>query len=177
MTSLNALFQTPRTVRTILQHLDVVVRFQHEGVCVADAFRDEPCDVPKVGGETNICGGGAQQETRWVLGIVRNCKCLHGDVANVKTATGNEQSKIRLHPEDALNFFHCGAVAIDRDPQFVGEPAKPHDVIRVLMSDENCGEILRCASDAGEALANLAAAESGVNQDTRFVGFDVRAVS
>ena len=49
----NALFQTPRPARTVLQHFHIMIGFKHEGIGVAHAFADEPREVAEVGGKTN----------------------------------------------------------------------------------------------------------------------------
>ena len=48
--------------RTILQHLHVVIGFEHEHVRGADAFEHQLGDVAEVGGKTDIAGGGAQKK-------------------------------------------------------------------------------------------------------------------
>jgi hypothetical protein len=67
----DALFQRPGPARTILQHLHVVVGFEDEDVCGADAVKHEPGDVAEVGGKADVPGGGAQDEANRVLRVVR----------------------------------------------------------------------------------------------------------
>jgi len=50
------------------------------------------------------------------------------------------------------------------------------NMVGVFVGDENGGEILRRASDAGEALPNLARAEPGVHKYPRLSGFDIGAI-
>ncbi len=50
-------------------------------------------------------------------------------------------------------------------------------MIGMLVRDQNTGKILRHPPDGGQPLADLAQAEARVNQDARFVGFDVRAIA
>jgi hypothetical protein len=45
----DALFKAPRTMRAILQQLDVVVRFENENVCGANAIKHVARRVAKVG--------------------------------------------------------------------------------------------------------------------------------
>ena len=49
--------------------------------------------------------------------------------------------------------------------------AETADVIAVLVSDENAGEIFRRATDRREAMADLPQAEPGIHEDARFVRF------
>ena len=50
-------------------------------------------------------------------------------------------------------------------------------VIRVLVRDENPGQVFRRPANGSEALANLTQAEARVNQDAGLVGFHVGAVA
>ena len=49
-------------------------------------------------------------------------------------------------------------------------------MVGVFVGDENGGEIFRRASDAGEALPNLARAEPGIHKYPRLSGFDIGAI-
>ena len=45
------------------------------------------------------------------------------------------------------------------------------------MRDQDAGQTFRCASDNGEALANLAATEAGIDEDACFRRFQIGAVT
>jgi hypothetical protein len=49
-------------------------------------------------------------------------------------------------------------------------------MIAVFMGEENAVEAFRGTSDGREALSNLAAAESGVDEEACVVGFEVGAI-
>lgn len=50
-------------------------------------------------------------------------------------------------------------------------------MVAVLVRDEDAREVFRGAADGGEALANLAGAESGVDKDAGFIGLHVGAIA
>src|SRR5690349_12729604 len=50
-------------------------------------------------------------------------------------------------------------------------------MVGVLVGDQDAMERLRSATDLGQALADLAAAEAGINQDPRLVRLEVGAVA
>jgi len=50
----DALFQTPWPMRTILQHFDVMIGFQHQGIGGADPLQDQFCGMTEVGKKTNV---------------------------------------------------------------------------------------------------------------------------
>lgn len=173
----DALLQTPRAMRAILQHLHVVIRFQHEHVGLADAFRDHPRDVAQISGETKRPRRRSQQIAHRILRIVRNGKGLHSDIANFKTRAVPEQPEFRRGASDTLHFLLGRAVAIDRDAQFISERGQARDVVAVFVRDQDGCEIFRCAPDAGEPLANLAPAKPGIHQHARLVRLDVGAIA
>jgi len=50
-------------------------------------------------------------------------------------------------------------------------------VVGVFVRNEDGGEIFRCATDGGEARADLARGKSGVHQDAAIFSFDVGAIA
>ena len=72
----DALLERPRTARTILQHLHVVVGFEDEDVRGADAVEHELGGMAEVGGKADVAARGAQKKSDRVLRVVRNGKRL-----------------------------------------------------------------------------------------------------
>ena len=101
----DALLERPRAVRTILQHLHVVVGFEDEDVRGADAVEHEPRGVAEVGGETDVAARGAQQKSDGVLRVVRDGKSFDEDVGDLKARAGGEQSPFELRDEIGGGFF------------------------------------------------------------------------
>jgi hypothetical protein len=191
----DALLERPRAARTILQHLHVVVGFEHEGVRVPDAVKHELGRVAEVGGKADVAVRGAQKISDRVLRVVRNGKRLDAHVADFKPRAGLEQPPVNFRFECVLGFqgevgflaplflerpnrsVLCVAVAINRDVKFIREAEQAGDVIRVFVGDQNGGEIFRRAADSGEALADLQRGKSGVHEDAGFGGLDVGAIA
>src|ERR1039458_6976921 len=114
MASENALLEAPRAARTILQHLHVVIGFKHEDIRRADALDDQFCHVTEVGDKTDVAGGGAQQKTDGVLGIVRDGEGVHQQVADFKARAGVEEVADKFSLQLKFKCFLGGAVAINR---------------------------------------------------------------
>ena len=76
MPAQDALFKAPGTVRAILEHLDIMVRFQHQRMGRADPFEHQPRGMAQVRQEPDVPGAGAEQEANRVLRVVRNAECL-----------------------------------------------------------------------------------------------------
>jgi len=166
----DALLETPRTARTILQHLHVMIGFEHEDIGGADAVEDEPGGVAKVGGEAEVAGGGANQITNGILRVVRNGKRFDADIADLKSRAGGEKLPVDLRLEmfgdigsigrrtffaDPLGFQRPDrgvlrvAIAIDGNAKFIRQAEEAGDVIAVFVSDENGREVFRCPANGG----------------------------
>lgn len=173
----DALFQTPWTMRTILQHLHIVIGFEHEGVGLADPFQHQFGDVTQVCRKPNAASGGAQHKADWILRVMWNGKSLDTDIADIEAAARDEEPEIQVCALGAFDFLHSGAVAVNRNAGFLGDGCQSGNVITVLVCDEDGGEIFRDAPDPGEPLPDLATTEAHVHEQARFVRFDVRSVA
>ena len=177
MPSENALLEAPRSADAILQHLYVVIGFEHEHIRRADALDDQLRHVAEVGDEGDVAGGRAQQITNGILGVVRNGERIHEQVTDFKARAGLEQPAIEFCFELEFKRFLRGAVAINRDVQFGGNTGEALNVVAVLMRDQDGGEIFRHPADGGEALADLARGEPGVHEHAGLAGLDVGAIA
>src|SRR5262249_28993760 len=70
-----------------------------------------------------------------------------------------------------------GAIAIDRQLQFLRERQQPANMVAVLVRDKNASEIFGRAADGCEAVADLPRAEPGIDEDAGFIGLDISAIS
>ena len=139
----NTLLETPRAARAILQHLHVVIGFEHKDVRGARAFDDQLRHVAKVGDEPDVAGGGAQQKTDGVLGVMRDGEGVHQHVGDFKARAGVEQLAVEAGFEDAFKFIFCGAIAINGNVQLLGDTGESLNMVRMFVGDEDGGEILR----------------------------------
>ena len=177
VTAKNALLETPRAPWTILQHLHVVIGFEHEDVRRTDAFEHQFRHVTEVGDEGDVTGRCAQQITDGILGVVRDGKGIHLQVADLKTRAGVEEVAVKFGFQLKLKRFLRGTVAINRNVQFGGDSDQSLDVVGMFVRDQDAGEIFRHAADVLKALADLARAEPGIHEDAGFSGFDVGAIA
>ena len=143
-----------------LQHLHVVIGFQHQHIRGADAFEHQFGHVAKVGDEPDVAGGGVNQKSDRVLRVVRDGERVHEQVGDFKARAGFKQVAVEFGLQLKFKRLLGGAVAINRDVQFLRDAGQAVNVVAVFVGDENGGEIFRRAPDAGEALADLARAES-----------------
>ena len=191
----DALFQRPRPARTFLQHFHVVIGFEDEHVRGANAFEHELGNVAEVGDKADIAARRPQKISDGVLRVVRNGKSLDENVGDFKTCAGGKKLPVDFGFEGAGGFkgeigllapfvfegpdgpVLRAAVAINRNLKFVGDAQQPGNVVAVFVRDQNGGEIFRRATDAREALADLARGKSGVHEDARLGGLDIGAIA
>ena len=152
----DALLQRPRAARTILQHLHVVIGFEHEDVRGADAVEHELGGVAEVGGKPDVPGRGAQNKSDRILRVVRNGKRFNADIADFKTAAGVEQvpvnfcfqvrRAVRVGERRLLFGIPFGferpdgsvlraAIAENGNVKFIGESEQSADVVGVFVRD------------------------------------------
>ena len=173
----NALFEAPGPVRTILQHLDIVIRFEDQHVGGANPVQHLPRRMPEVGQKSKIAGPRAHQETDRVLGVVRHVECFNGNVPNVETVARAKPPAIKPQAELIFEGFLRRAIAINRDLQFGAELDQSLDVISVFVRDEDAGQVFGRAANGGEPLADLPQAEPRINKDARLIRFQIRAIA
>lgn len=101
---------------------------------------------------------------------------VHDHIPDLEGGPGGEQAALKTGGGLCAHGFARQAVAVERDVQFRAQPGESLDMIAVFMGEQNAVEAFRGTSDGGEALSNLAAAESGVNEEAGVVGFQVGAI-
>jgi len=173
----NTLFQAPGTARTFPQHLHVMIRFQDQHICGAGSLDHQFGRVPKVGGEADVAGRGTNQKSDRVLRIVRDGKRVYNQIPNLEAGAGFKQITNEFGLQLKFKRFLRGAVAVNRDVQLLRDAGEAVNMVAVLMGDEDGGQVLRRAPDAGEALADLAWAEPGVHEHAGFSGLQIGAVA
>lgn len=108
---------------------------------------------------------------------MRNGERVHGDVADLEARAGAENATLKLHLKLEFDCLLRESIAVKWNFQFRAEAHQSLNVVRVLMGDQDAGQTFRCASNGGEALANLAATEAGINEYARFRRFQIGAVT
>lgn len=173
----DSLFDAPGPFGVLLQELEIVVGFKHQDVGVFDPFDNKLGGVTEIRQEANITGGGSQKESDRVISVVGHRKRVNGDIPDLKTGARAEQTAVEAGLQLVLDGFLGQTIAVDWNLHFGGKPDQPLDMIRVLMSDENSLQAFGRPSDAGQALANLASAEAGVDEQPCLAGLEIGAIS
>ncbi len=130
-----------------------------------------------VGDEPDVAGGSVNQKSDRVLRVVRDGERVHQQIGDFEARAGFEQVAIEFGLQLKFKRLLGGAVAINRDVQLLRNAGQAVNVVAVFVGDEDGGQIFRRATDAGEALADLARAEPGVHEHSGFISFDVSAIA
>lgn len=173
----NALLKAPGAMRTVLQHFHIVIGFEQQNVRAANAFDHEAGCMTQISKEADFTSGGMQEKGDGILGVMRDRERFDEHISEFKAAAGAEQAAIESCPRLSLQRFTGIAIAINRDPQFLREQQQSLDMVGMLMGYQDPGQILRRPPDSSQALPNLTAAKSCVDQDPGFVSLDIRTVS
>ena len=120
---------------------------------------------------------GSHEKSDRIRGVVRDGKSVDGHVANGEGIAGDEKMGVDLNLQLGFDGFAGQAIAINGHLQFCGQAGQAGDVVGMLVGDENAVNAFRGAGDGGEALANLASAETGVNQKAGFRRFQIGAIA
>ena len=172
----DALLEAPGTAG-VLQHLEIMIGFQHEHVGLANALEHEFGGMAEVGHKPNIARRGAEQETDRIRGIVRNAESIDDDVTEFKAAAGAEDAAIEPRLKLEFDGLFGEPIAIDRNVELGTQADQTVDVIRVFVGDQDAGQTLRNLADRSEALARLPDAETSIDQQPGFSAFQVGAIA
>ncbi len=177
MSAEDALLQAPGTAWAFLQHLHIVIGLQHQHVRGAGAFNHQLRHVPEISDESDVNGRGVNEKSNGVLRVVWNGKGVHDQVTDFEAGAGFKQVAVEFGLQLKFKRLLRSAVAINRNVQFLRNTGEPVNVVAVLVSDEDGGEVFRRASDTGEALPDLARTEPGVHQNAGFISLQIGAVT
>ena len=87
----DALLEAPGPAGAILEHLDVMVRLEHERMGGADALEHQARGMAEVSQETDVPGAGAEEVTDRVLRVVGDAESLDQDVADFEAGAGGKE--------------------------------------------------------------------------------------
>lgn len=158
------LLDAPRAADIVLQQLQVVIRFQDKDVGLSHPFDNELCGMAEVGQKPDAAIGGVNEETNWIIGVVRDAEGIDLHVANFEGGSGDKEAKFELRFQLHFDGLFGEAVAINGQVQLGGEDGQALNVVGMLVSDEDTGQIFRCARQGKQTLPYLAGAEAGVDQ-------------
>lgn len=173
----DALLDAPRALGVGLEQLQVMIGFQQEHVRGANAFDDEVGGMAEVGQETNVSRSRADQKADRIVGVVRHGESVHDDIPHFKRCASAENPAVEPGLELILNRLLGEAIAENRNPQLRAQRGQTLNMIAMFVGDQNAVQALRRAADGGESPSDLTAAQTGIDQQSRLVRFEVSAIA
>ena len=128
--------------------------------------------VAQVGGDADAHALGFEAEAHRVDGVVRDAEALHFDIADPEAGAGLEGLQARRRNGAPVDGGGGQARQVDHgaDALLAGQHRKTGDVIGVFVGDQDGVDGLERFTDRGEAFAQFAHAEAGVDQNARIFG-------
>src|SRR5579872_4909722 len=108
---------------------------------------------------------------------MRNVKRVHHHIAQFKAAAGVENAAIEFGLKLEFDGFLGGSVAINGKVELGTEADEAVDVVRMFMGHQDAGKSFGTTADGGKALPDLAGAETGIDEDAGFIGFQIGAIA
>jgi hypothetical protein len=139
----NPLLEAPGPMGAVLQHLDIVIGFEHKHVRGPDSLHHQFCDVPQIREKTHVRRVRSDQESHGILGVVRNGKGLHQHISDIETRTGGEQPEIHRDVELEADRVGGGPITVNRDSQFFREDGQALDVVAGFVGYQDAGKVFR----------------------------------
>jgi hypothetical protein len=177
MAAEDPLLDAPGAAPVVLEQFQIMVGLEQQHMGGADPLNRQFGGAAQISQQADIDQRRSDEQTDWILRIVRHGKGVHSDVADFKGCACCEKPAVAGGSELVFEGFPCRSVTVDRDAELGAERYQSLRMIGVLVSDEDGMERFRCAPDLGEALADLASAEPRIDQNTNLFGFEVSAVA
>lgn len=173
----DALFDRPGASGVLLQHLQIVVGFEHQGARAAYPFHDQLRGVAEVSQESDAALLVVKNESDWVVSVVRHSEGVHRQVAKRHRFARLEKSPALVRRQVGPEGRRGLAVAIYRDLVALGQHRQTADVVAMFVGDEDGLHVVESAVDLLQALIDLLATETGIDEDARPVGLEEGAVA
>src|SRR5205823_5483918 len=125
----------------------------------------------------DVARAGAQQKSDRIIRVILNIKGIDRHVAHLEGRAGCENPAIQPGLELAFDRLPGEAVAVDRDLELGAECGQSLDMVAVLVCKEDSVKTLGRAPEGGQPLPDLAAAETGVDEQAGFPGFQVGTIA
>ncbi len=173
----NALLEAPGSARIILQQFQIVIRFQDKHIRAADTLNDEFRCVTEIREETDSSCRRVKQKADGIIRVVRHTEGVDAHIVDIEAGARAEDIATDRRIDCEFDRFFSQAIAINRHVQLCGEHGQSLNVIMVLVRNENAREIFWRAADRQQAISDLPRAQAGVNEQPRFICFEISTIA
>ena len=178
----HALFDVPG-IRPHLQHFEIVVRFEHQEIRIAQVMLDQFRHVAEVCDDGHLCAIRVERVANRLDRVVRDGKRVNLHIPDLESRPWPDEFDplelrfwtIRIN----LQEFEIGWLReIGRALPIARELRETVAMIGMLVRDQDGVDVLGTAAAEGfESAKHFAAAKASVNQESGVFGFEQRAVA
>ena len=174
----NPLFEELR-IRSLRQHLRVVVAFQEHRIQRADHAGQSIEDVPQIGEDAQSLPAVVDDESHAIHTVMGRRYRLHGHVADAQDAAGLEMAHVVQPAQLTPLGRECQRFGRDmnRHAELPLEDTDRAAMVAVVVRHEERVHLPDIPSIPGQSLLGLLATDAGVKQQPYARCFDVGAVS
>src|SRR5437016_2239641 len=176
----DALLHLPR-VRANLQHIQIVIGFQHQAICSAQMHLHQLRHVAEVGNDGHLCAVRSERKADRIGGVVRNRKRVNVNVANREMLArlngfDSPQPLPQCFRQDALHRIHGRLRNVERRFPNAKHLRQAVAVVGVFVSDQDAVNVLDGSFHGREARKRFALAQSGIHEESGSPGLEQRDV-
>ncbi len=184
MPAADALFDRPRALRVILQHLRAIIGFDHEHIGLANALLDVLRGVAEIGepGETvrrreEVVRPVGEEKGHGVVRVMWHGKAFDLEIAESEARAGLEKLPVGAVFQPGLYGAGGGMVGEDLDRPVARQSADAGGVIAVLVCEEDGIDAFERLADGGQQLRDSPGRETGVDEHARVLGLEQGAIA
>ena len=184
MPAADALFDGPRPLRVILQHLRTMVGLDHQHVGLADALPDVLRGMAEIGepgeavaGRKEVLPALGEEKRDGIVGVVRHGEALDLEVAETEAGSGFKVLPVGAVVQPALHCAGGGVVGKNLDLRMARKAADPDGMVTVLVGEKDGIDAVERFTDGGEQPAQAAGRKPGVNQHAGVSGLEQGAIA
>ncbi len=166
---------TDHGIRPHLQHLEIVVRFEHQQIRAAQVKLDRVGHVTEIGHHANLHATRAKAEPHRIDRVVRNREAVDVDIADGERRPGLKA--IQLGRELApRNRRRRQPGDVDGNVQMPRQRNQTADMIGMLVRYQDRIQVFGLLADRGQPGQYVALAQARIDEDARPLSPDERCI-
>jgi hypothetical protein len=159
-------------IRTNLEHLQIVIRFEHDSIAIAQMLLHQFGHVTEIGHERELHAGGAKREAERVDSIVGNTERSDFDIADAKSMAGLNELDALEAPRMVFGKKTQGLgmgfrIEIDGRAPGAQQGRETADVIGMFVRDDDAVEAIEGMGQSSQAPQGFALSQAGIHQQAR----------
>jgi len=169
-------------IRTHLEHLQIVIRFQHDSIAITQVLLHQLGHVTEIGDERQLHAGGTKGEAERVDGVMGDAEGSDFDIADTKSVAGFDEldavEAARIPFGKKTQSFGMGfGVEIDGGAPGAQQGRQAADVVGMFVGDDDAVEAIQGMSQRSQAAQGFALSQARIHQQARPGSFEQGAIT